>query len=653
MQNKLRSWVLATIVGVILLAAGSSFTHAYQGNEHIAASNLGFELALMSLLEQGVLSTAEAEELRDSYLGCALARSNRRDCVPFGAINSAVDRVFRPEALVPVEFLHDATSNVRNQLAASLPAWAPERCGQFRHLVPVPEVLDEMRNFRSRNENVFEPFPFGVGRVARKTWPWMRLLIVHQNTNHFEACAAAKYSQLHALALELARPSNGAPYESNLAAALFAEGAAQHFLQDAIAPGHLMTARGNASDLIGRFLHNRNNRQLLLGRFDSNDWQPWADRIDKLLSAQSPDCPNLTKTSDPIESALCRLPDEPLTQLRDWNAPDEIERRSKDLGPLATLRRGPPIKKQADVARTELEQIGKTETTCGSQPCSSIGMLGDGDASHNRVFVALAVLSARSVEEVLLHHTRPDSDLASNPMGFWFRLWSAEATENGLPNEETLQRPGMAMTSSSTGIATEPNAAFPYETFFGFHPTESGNLDRFGWSPGPGEVSLSFLKSGADDQEGMRYEASWLFGSPREEDICRNPATQEGGCTETGNRFTQVYGSLVNGPVLSWSMSYEDWNHFDAYGPKLRWWSHLKSAGGPRIDFLWGVDLGLKRYTNAARTTDRLVWGGHIATGFSIVFLDLGIERGSVLNRAGEQMRSTNTSLSLRIQLPF
>jgi hypothetical protein len=67
---------------------------------------------------------------------------------------------------------------------------------------------------------------------------------------------------------------------------------------------------------------------------------------------------------------------------------------------------------------------------------------------------------------------------------------------------------------------------------------------------------------------------------------------------------------------------------------------------------MWSLEGGWKWYSSPLRHTDRGVWGSHLAVGYGVIFVDLGWERGSLLEADGNHKRNSNYSLGLRVQVP-
>jgi len=449
---------------------------------------------------------------------------------------------------------------------------------------------------------------FASCRAEKKVkhfWTWF--LAAHQNTSHFEACAAAKYNALHHLAIELATESGQArPRAESLFVAFAAEAVALHFLQDSFAPGHLLTPRGGSTDIIGRGIHNTHNRN----------------------------------------GAPAFVTDAaPLPEIRDA---------------LQRVLRGSP---NSDAVKKAIETLLNRTSPSDSHPsCTEETLVksalyfGDRKLPCRQQAIEMVLVSAASIREVLLAQT-------ADPLRIVFQDWSAQpqTTDNErLPEEErpaenTLWRPWLLVTNSASAeLPAEQRAAM---TLAGFESKQlATRLDRFHASLRNPELSVARVFGDSGQEPGWRAEAALPFGSANDIDIQRRDRTSDAlvPCTEKDQDpcyFQEQSGLRQFGLPLTWNLQGETWPGYDSLGLTLRGWPLTRRKGKLGWDLMAGVEAGWKWYFSEARNTSRGVWGGHVAAGLGILFLDLGFERGSMLV-GKDHKRNSNYSIGLRFQVP-
>lgn len=94
-------------------------------------------------------------------------------------------------------------------------------------------------------------------RIGARQRDWLyRFLAVHRNREHFRDAACVSFNEMHERAIDLAEHASA----ESLELALVAESVAIHFLQDALAPGHLAAPRDQFSDWHAGAVHDRYNR---------------------------------------------------------------------------------------------------------------------------------------------------------------------------------------------------------------------------------------------------------------------------------------------------------------------------------------------------------------------------------------------------------
>jgi len=594
------------VVPVLVLSVSlvPAAVQGFKGEEHEALSDLAFAVALASLGPQTALDT---DDLRRRFADCAPDAETRKlacdcaahpekakcgsaaaVCVPLGRLTRAVDRVIRPEGLVPSARLH---------LDGDYDLEAPGRCDP-----PTTLSTDTVERALRRHQDTDELFRFAACRAEKKVeqfWNWRPA--VHENAGHFEACAAARYNALHALALGLAAEGSEEPF-----VALAAEAVALHFLQDSFAPGHLLTPRSGSVDILARGMHNGFNR------------------------CGAPIFVADERLAEPAAALSRVLTDRP-TEL--------VKRALEDLS------------LSVDDLAAQHRPCASKSIRCHTEALEGACFYGDGKLAGSRQALDLVLLSAASIRQVLAAPGAPPGGPPRAPMRIVFEEWSAgtKGSSDRLPNEDTLRRPCLVLTTS----ATATGCAEPAGALAGFEPLCAQERDRFSMSPRNLELSLAYLVGDSGRSTGWRVEVGLPFGSPSDGDVRRlgngdqppaSPSDPHPGYFPGGIR------GVDKGLLISWNLQAEEWDDYQALGLTLRpWFVAIRHRGW---DFMWSPEVGWKWYTSDQRTTDRAVWGSHVAVGYGVLFLDLGFERGSLLEADGRHRRSSNYSLGVRFQIP-
>lgn len=588
--------IAALIAGFMVLAQPSA---AFKEEEHEALSTLALALAIESIREEIPPDLAEdVDDLERQFLECPVTkrkdrrdacREKKKDCVPFGILTRAVDKVIRPEGLIPSRRLHLDGFTIT----------APKRCDEPQGTTTT--TIKETLEAASDEAMLFSFTSCRAERKVRQFWNW--LLAVHQNASHFEACAAAKYSELHRLAVELAASSRQAGGEP-LFVALAAEAVALHFLQDSLAPGHLLTPRSESTDILARGMHNIHNRIGAPVFFNGVEPLVSLENRLKIMLSQGP-------TSTVVAEAVKNL----------------------SLGPETIGDSRPPCGKRSP------------DDPSDSAPC----YFGDGALRKpRRQAVDLILLSAASIREVLLGGT------SGGLMQIEFTEWSARPMSESSTTvlEGTLRRPSLRVLSSVPGA---PSVEEPPKALAGFGPGRPAQkLDRFTVSLRNPEFAVAQVWGDSDQEAGWRAEVGLPFGGPSDRDIRRRDEKDElVPCEEDQDacRFSPLKGGSTLGIPLTWSLQGEEWSNYEALGFMVRSWRPVR-MGRIGWDFLWGLEIGQKWYFSEARDTSRFVWGSHAAFGLGVLFIDLGFQRGNRLFEDGGQSRNSFYSAGIRFQIP-
>jgi hypothetical protein len=608
---------LAVLLATLAVGPAAAFKEA----EHEAVSNLALAVALASLEEESESGLQEAA--RDRFLECSTDARTRElaceqgssKCVPFGLLTRAVDKVLRPEGLLPARCLHPASNQPRSCLVAC-PEDSVRRCHE-----PVDPTTRSMRSFlygKIDDEKTDEElFRFAACRAERKAgniWTWM--LAAHKNASHFEACAAERYNAFHRLAIELAAGADGDAAEPPFLA-LIAEAIALHYLQDSLAPGHLLTPRSGATDILARGMHNQNNR-----------WGAPA------FFTAAPPLPAL-------EAALARLL-------------EGVEWGKVSASPATT------VTAAADALGLDPQVLWAERLSCqprflaeSTSPQVGHCYFGDGGLAGTRQAADLVLLSAASIREVL------QVGRAGRPLRIAFEEWSAQPVAGGdasAVDPDTLCSPALRLETAGDATASAGGPAAG-EVLAGFVIRQADTDDRFTMSPRNLEVAIAYLFGDSSQQSGQRVEIGLPFGGPSDSDI-RRRSRKDGelvpcqSASDDGCRFGRNGLRAALGIPITWSVQAERWPDYEAFGLTVRPWFVPLRLGRLGWDFMWGLEAGWKWYVSEARDTDRFTWGSHIALGLGVAFLDLGFERGSLLLADGEHKRNSNYSLGLRFQLP-
>ncbi len=599
-----RRSLLPQALALLLAWAISPPAQAFKGREHDTLSTVGLWLALEA--EKDPLFTSGIERLFLQCTGEDLKKSKEPDrdkgaeaCLPFGQITVAVDRVFRPEGLVP------AAEKTYSEPPEAVSADFAKRCKRSL-------ISDKVELFLAAKPSAVERLRFVAERIRKKQGDFLNfLLAVHRNSSHFEACAAMAYQRFHDLALYLAKTKRPEDAEHGWIDPLIAEAVALHFLQDSFAPGHLQTPRSASTDLISRGLHNRGNKDGAMAYLRRDrDLENLLSLLRKNIQKEPSDRPHWADLSTLLPNEAEALP----------------------LFPEPTS--------DAERAGAEIEFFGD-------------GLL------QGRPAVALTLLSALSIQEVL----RAGRGEKEQPhLRIDFIPWSAEVqkgTSDDL-SKQTLHRPGFDLRRGprpTREAVAEPGLA-------GFFPREQGEdgRDRFSMRLANFEVAAGLLVGDSDQENGTRVEVTLPFGGPSDDDIrrrkdgkladCKTGEEDEKGKVSSPCTFQSAGNRIALGVVVSWSLQFDRWEHYDAVGFMVRglypW--RVKNLGW---DLALAGEVGQKWYESPVRSTSRFVWGGRASLGLGIVFADLGFERGSRLLPNGEQQRNTSYLLGVRVQLPF
>jgi hypothetical protein len=598
--------VAALIAGFLVSAQPSA---AFKEKEHEALSTLALAVAIESL--RGEIPADLIDEVERQFLQCSVKEKDRKDacrdkksqCVAFGILTRAVDKVRRPEGLIPSRSLHlEDILNEDPELYGELQK-APERCHELQS--PTTEKMEKTLRKNLDEEELFNFTSCRAERKVRQVWNW--LLAVHQNASHFEACAATRYNVLHHLAVKLTA-GNGQAGGGPLFVALAAEAVALHFLQDSLAPGHLLTPRSVSTDILARGMHNLHNR--LGAPMFFNSVEPLAGLERGLASVLSQSSPPALVTEAARELSLC---------------PHMLQ-----------------VARQACKQRLSSDPFD-------AAPC----YFGDGRLAGERQAVDLILLSAASIREVLL------GGAPGEPLRIEFNEWSALPTTSGSGNVmdlDSLWGPSLSiMSPASADLAAQVQP--PPTALAGFKKADG--RDRFTMSLRHPEIAVAQVFGDSDQGVGWRAEVGWPSGDPNDRHIRRRRTTDKEDelvpCEEKNEDFCRFTSpglmQRALGVPATWSFQAEEWSDYEALGLMMRGWLPIR-MGRIGWDFLWGLEIGQKWYFSEARDTSRFVWGSHVAFGLGVIFIDLGFQRGNRLFEDGGQSRNSFYSAGVRFQIP-
>jgi hypothetical protein len=596
---------VAFIVGFMVFSQPSA---AFKEKEHEALSTLALAVAIESIREE--VPADLVGEVERQFLQCSVKEKDRKDacrgkksqCVPFGILTRAVDKVIRPEGLIPSRGLHlddimDEDPELNKERKKT-----PPRCHELQS--PTTAKMEKTLRENLDEATLFNFTSCRAERKARQFWNW--LLAVHQNASHFEACAAARYNVLHGLAVELAagaRREGGDP----LFVALVAEAVALHFLQDSLAPGHLLTPRGESTDILARGMHNVHNR---IG------------------------APVFFSSAEPLASL-----EKKLAGILSQESPFPVVAEA--------------VKELSLVSQTIEDSRPECRKRSPGDPSDPACYFGDGQLKGKRQAVDLVLLSAASIREVLL------GGAPGEPLRIEFNEWSALPTSDGgnVVDESSLLRPSLRIVSPVAGDLAQLQP--PPQALAGFEQRGAYDRDRSTVSLRNPEIAVAQVFGDSDQGVGWRAEVAWPGGEPNERDIRRRRKKDEQDelvpCEEKNEnscRFTSP-GLMQRalGVSAAWNFQGEEWSDYEALGLMLQAWRPIR-MGRIGWDFLWGVEIGQKWYFSEARDTSRFVWGSHVAFGLGVIFVDLGFQRGNRLFEDGGQSRNSFYSAGIRFQIP-
>lgn len=416
---------------------------AYGSEEHKVLSDLALEIALE--MRQAALGESQRQQLRALLLGCGDCTVDERlralKRVDFGQLAASPDSLFHPERMVKAD----------GQIAAP----SPPRCGKGALAAPsdfVPSFANDSQVYQATQDRL-------QIKLRRRV---NRLLALHQNVAHFEACAADQYNQLHGLAMERAasrRDKEGL----GLLVPLLTEAIALHFLQDSFPPGHYLTPRTHTPDLIARSMHQYNNR---VGETVAATDSPVLSEILAALESTTAGRPHLDKFHiSPSEVVALRQ-----------RLPASVEFHGDD----AFIRKG-VVWPQGPSGKDE--------------------------------FLLMVVATTRSILDVLDAGLPATAGIQEGKTRLDFQPWRAPAdpeyTSLITPDDKRLERPRLNL---RWGKLTQEGA------IFGYQGGAQKDVDRFGdLKP---EVTASFLYGeGGAASLGERVELGFVGGLPGSGDI--------------------------------------------------------------------------------------------------------------------------------------
>ncbi|MBZ0112839.1 MAG: hypothetical protein K8J08_10290 [Thermoanaerobaculia bacterium] len=602
-----RAFELARLVAVVFLwlllatPPGSCF----KGKEHRAISDIALWLAIQDHVQ--------VEPISSLFLDCPLDLEVRQQscasssaCVPFGVATLTVDRVHRPENLLPFGRVHSSTTWWIDQ-----PSDISERCTRATSRPPSPRGNT--------------PLQRAACQIAEKQGGWLYpLLAAHRNHSHFEACAASAYNEFHGLAFSMARqPSLTA--DRPWIEPLFAEAVALHFLQDSFAPGHFLTPRGTATDIIARALHNDGNAigaEAFINR--SNLLSKMISDLQTLLHQPSEVPPNVASAlSELFPGAAARA--QVITWLQGL--------REKGSQQACFLGDG----------RLNGRRSRKPQDKIDTGPCSKPAGSGRQPPGHEQA-AALVLLSAASISNVVVDGL---GSTGVQPSRLDFVPWSAPLVAPLRVDWDNLRRPTLSFQSQLAGDKSSES-----EPLGGFVSRPKKEFDRFGMSFRHLEVSGAVLVGDGYGASGWRAEVSIPFGSTPETDIRILENGEPRSCDDSEDcTFPKSGFKLVFGNVMSWNVQYDQWKTFDAWGFVVRNQYPFRTKG-LGIDIVLGAEIGQKWYESSERKTSKFIWGGQVSVGLGLVFAELGYERGNRLLAGGESDRASYYSLGIGLQIP-
>lgn len=419
---------------------------AFKGVEHRNLSVAALEIALRAAGDDPSFS-----EVRQALLGCA-EQDDDEPCFDFGRVTRAVDFVFHPDYLVP-SFECFLDPSARPEIIVGI----EPRCR--RSIRPCSKVEEAMQDAEHLDQAFLDYVEERVTDKSRDVWG--RLMAVHRNIDHFEACAVENYTRFHAEALDRAKTQS-------LVSALLTEAVALHFLQDAFPPGHLLTPRALSSDLLARGLHNRHNEEGLAARADLSHF-------------------------DELRLAFLDLSEQGHPSL-DWASGC----RGRGLNAMDS-RLSLPFGLKGDGALLRLAE----------DLCDPLDPDCEDSASTCDQLVSLLVTSAASILEVVMaSRHEPTRD----PLQLCFEPWTGLGSPDAV-DRDSYTRPRLALRLGHYDSAPEVLVS-PIE------PTP-GEIDR--WSLRP-ELTASVVFDSAGS-EGQRLEASLIGGFPADDDIALRGST--------------------------------------------------------------------------------------------------------------------------------
>jgi hypothetical protein len=525
--------------GVLFLVFGSQAVFGYKAFEHHDISNFALDLSLQFLKQEPVPSL----------------------------FPQPVDPARREAAIAMLEAL--------------LPyPGAPTRRHYGDLVVSVDHYLDLDEFLRVKEREFFQEYSKGGKTLWEKVRSLPRFVrAVHGNGQHFQEESLKGFSKYHKEAIRLAA-------EGDLPSALLFNALADHFLQDFLASGHVITPRASFHDMTSASVHDF-----------YNDY----GSVFQIRKAA-------------VSSAETQAP---------WQRLVEIAKAAQRLPARKTGKKEEPCRRHGlQIAWNDLQlfvdQMEEMEKTSGH---AAIVLYGDGSlgkAGDARAFLAL--IATRSALDVVASYVRGE---VVDGVGSDSYCWT--------PSSAIPLGSSMTSVGFDKGSLHAPSAAID----FGFYDIEAPVGTEAKEDPRKRlktdtyfvkglMLSASLLGSDSGLTTGRRrYRLDYIPSAspPRGSIVCRDPGeTREADCLKQEPR-ERVSLLDDSGVILLLGYTYMEEPGMRSHGPYLgalaplrndsqvRWWFGYRSYAGPR------------------GSAGKGVYGIGYEKGFGLLFLHADVER--------------------------
>ncbi|MCH7666003.1 MAG: hypothetical protein IH936_08755 [Acidobacteria bacterium] len=585
----------ATRLGAVICSAAiAQSVYGFSKHEHEQIAFYAFAAAGRELCGNDLASAAPAfVAVREELCGCwnepaeiTDSSSTRQDPCrhslsreEFALVTRAVDQFTHPARLAPTA--QQCQTGAKDECRKTV----RKDCRRLR--------LDDEACLRLARQETLKRTKKRAGN------PVLRFLAVHRNNEHFRRSACESFNELHDRALDFVE--NG-----KIEMALLAEAVAVHFLQDALAPGHLAAPRDQFADWQAGAVHDRTNRNGLPVSLGDDLCQE-IEAFSVPSSLPEPSWLNKRKKKNRIHWADLSADLESLQEVCKKGSDGYIAYGDKSL----------------------LSGVGQPDAR-----------------AHAATVFFLTYTSLRDLysprpdlESLRLYYQEPLIELPSDnriapSLGVGRIVAKNEVTQDGEDGRADV---------SDCPAPPDRGLLFSYRTTSAAGPSARGNAST---QIQAGALStlhlLNTLQIGYSSwgDARQRWELDWDV-SARE----RMKTRTENGVIIRGKLWRRYLG------VGSVAFHHEELGGNDAWGAGLLFTGSKLILKHHDLDFYVGIEPGLGRYTIDGASTTRVRGSVRAGVGLSVVAVEVLGERGLSLDtdQAGE--KEWRFSLNLRVRL--